>query len=260
MMASHQNINVFSFPFLQAFLTALVWIVGVPFITSPAHDVAVEAGEYNIPISAYDNMIIYGIRDANLYFSSWGGLIVAIYIVLNLGREYYDIPPGKGYHTSHWLWLCTSSVVALGSSSRLYSDIIECNSDNEGICKDLRIGMGLSAASTAMSLFLIACAQFRRAPLHEIGMCSGIGVITMWAVCLAYLTFGNAPASTVGNLFFSIWISLILSIVLTANHTKEVFSSKNEGDGGAEHRGGPDPTEGVDPTDNQTGPAGDTTA
>ena len=230
----------------------------MPIITSSAHHIA--AGDYRISgISGLtDDVIAYGIKDANLYFSSWGGLIAAVYIMLNLARENFEIPPSKRHHTSIWVWLCVSSVVALGASSRLYSDITDCDSDDDGNCKDLRIGMGLSAASATMSLFLIAGTQIRQAPLHQVGMFSGAGVITIWAVGLAYLTFGNGPASPVGNLFFSTWTSFILSIVLTANHTKEVFS-KDEGDG-AEHRGGPEPTEGVDPTDNQTGPVADANA
>lgn len=82
------------------------------------------------------------------------------------------------------------------------------------ICDELRLGLALSVASMATALAMVVMGVTGTSTPHFVGFLAGIFVLVAWSVCVAYLTFDNGPASSVGNLFFGTWISFLLALYL----------------------------------------------
>jgi hypothetical protein len=64
-------------------------------------------------------------------------------------------------------------------------------------------------------------------PKHADLIASGVFLI-MWCFGVGFITFGGGPGSTIGNLYFSTWISFILSIVMFSGNFSEYLSSRGE--------------------------------
>lgn len=208
---------------------ALAWILSLPVITAPDHDLAMR-----------DFMI----EDANLYFSSWGAFILAIYVAVSVAKE-KNFQAAKDYYFKRWVWFLISSIVAMSAASRMFKKSPCTSSDASDYCEDLRIGIALSTISLAITL-LMAAATFRmtvttslkEGPIHMLGMFVACFLLILWAICVGFLTFSNGPGSEVGNLFFSTWISFVLAIDLTVLHgARFVEKATNNNDEPTERSG-----------------------
>ena len=181
----------------------------------------------------------FQVIDANLYFSSWGAFIASLFILVMIGKE-KQVNAARDAWAKHWLWLVFSSLVAVASASRMFKKS-NCGEDSNSIgildeyveefkegCQDLKIGISLSVISSVLAIFLTFLTHGfpKKVPTALIGMIAGILTLILWSFNIAYLTFGNGPASSMGNLFFSTWISLVLAIDLAASHAKAFLSRK----------------------------------
>jgi hypothetical protein len=101
-------------------IAVIVWIMALPIIMSPNRSLAIN------------NL---NIVDANLYFSAWGCIALALYIAGSWIEE-------RGYHpyadrlAKRWFLLFVSSIVAMGVSSRIFS-INNCRDSGNEICDEL---------------------------------------------------------------------------------------------------------------------------
>ena len=206
--------------------------MGLPVITSPDNRLAVRS---------------FQVIDANLYFSSWGAFIASLFILVLIGKE-KQVNAACDAWAKRWLWLVFSSLVAMASASRMLITS-NCGEDPDSLrirdefveefqqgCQDLKIGISLSVISSvlAISLTVLTHKVPEKVPVALIGTIAGSLALILWSINIAYLTFGNGPASSVGNLFFSTWISFVLAIDLAASHAKAFLSRDKAAEDGNE--------------------------
>ena len=189
---------------IMAGLVTFAWISGLPVINAPANDLAVSS---------------FHVVNANLYFASWGSFFLSAVILINMGWERGYL--GTSHAGSHqWLFLAITSVIALGTSSRILQNT-GCTHPYEpprmdNFCHKLDLGITLSSIAAVLASFMVIlnhCAA-------KVNMLAGLVALAVWSIALAELTFGNSPGNHVGNLFFSTWISFILSMDLAATHLR----------------------------------------
>lgn len=189
------------------------WIFALPVIMAPEQRLAVNGTS---------------IIDANLYFGSWGALLVALIIFTQFGTTIFQI--------KWWLVLFCSSLIAMIASIRAFINQYNCPNDNDllnytgstEICNELRVAMALTVISSLISIVMTICFYFFNFRMHGgIGILAGSIVLIIWGVLVTILTFGNGPGSNVGNLFFATWVSLFLSLCLFVWHVQDI---RNTGD------------------------------
>jgi hypothetical protein len=189
-------------------IAVIVWIMALPIIMSPNRSLAIN------------NL---NIVDANLYFSAWGCIALALYIAGSWIEE-------RGYHpyadrlAKRWFLLFVSSIVAMGVSSRIFS-INNCRDSGNEICDELSLAIGIAVWAAilgfAMTLFMHFLSGKNCA--NVFGLMAAVIATALWSVGLAYITYDGGPGNTVGNLFFSTWVSFVLSIYLLLSHTKTLL-------------------------------------
>ncbi|CAB9500714.1 expressed unknown protein [Seminavis robusta] len=187
---------------VMAFICVAVWSIGLPMITTPNDGLAVNHN--------------YLVDDANLYFSSWGAFIFSLIVLAGVGNE-RGVSAGRDTYARRWFWLVVASFVVMAAASRMFDGSCAGNPyRNKEFCNELKMGVSLSVVSAVIAGIMTLLMWFTPVfvPIHVVGVFFCLCVMVIWCVLVAYLTFDGGPASTVGNLFFGVWFSAIISLDL----------------------------------------------
>jgi hypothetical protein len=193
---------------LASFLVML-WASGLAVILNPNNSIAVT----------YTT-----VTNANLYFSSWGGFLCSLWIIVslfheNVGFDVTKTPP----KTAKLFGLVASSMVVLASSIRIFL-AFDCNLSAMSaveVCKRTKFSIAAGVIGFCFASIL-TCASYARVVGHAMIQMYGAGfLMLLWCFGLAYITFGEGPGHSIGNLYFATWASLSLSLFLFAECFQE---------------------------------------
>lgn len=211
--------SLFSSTVFEVAMAALVtafWGIGLPVMMKPDNGIAVS-GEV--------------VLNANLYFFSWVAFVVTIFLVLSLAREKlgFDVRQTDGKQL-RWFFLAASSLVVMGAATRTYkSDSIQCGNDDVGggsnLCKRTNFAISLGVITFVIAIVAVfMLIRHMMAAMIELGISTIL--LILWTFGVGFITFGgsDAPGTSIGNLYFSTWISFILVVLLFGNSLQEFTS------------------------------------
>ena len=152
-----------------------------------------------------------GILNANLYFFSWGSLIVSIMLAGEWGKQFNG--DDASITAVQWVCLAASSLVLMGTSSATYNEL-GCGKaeDSTTVCNRNLFAIILGVGSGVIALVMV---PLKGAP----PICQGVVSLLLlicWACGVSYITFDNGPGSSLGNVYFATWISLFLCVNITS--------------------------------------------
>lgn len=191
----------------------------------------------------------YEVNNANLYVSSWGGLITSFVTIVSFVQEKRGV--SATVRPSTWGGLCITSFLVMISASRLYQNF-DCkdrkdwggwdeSAGDEGdfvdmldaICHRTQFAIGagvISGVIAAVWLLIQLCAPGFRAVILEIII--SVLMFIAWCFGVGFVTFGNndrAPGADFGNLYFSTWGALVFCGMLVYGAIKRTGSSSDDG-------------------------------
>jgi hypothetical protein len=170
-----------------------MWCAGLPTILDHKHVFAVWDDEIAVH---------------NMFFASWGALIVSLMLFTKHFRRIIGREEDKNVH--HWIGLCVAGLVVLGESSRIYKDSCKDSIDND-FCRRNVFGLVLGGATFIISG---AAAVFPMSAVLEQG--GALFLFVAWCFGFAYLTFETGTAVTVGSIYFAIWAAVFFSMSMVA--------------------------------------------
>jgi len=193
----------------------VIWSAGLPII----HD-------FNRNIALSENRLNGGvfIINANLFFGSWLCLVCIIlllgsYVQERAGFNVRNCPP----QAARWYGLCVASVVVLASAAQMLNSRDECEEDGylhkHKYCKRMRVAIGFGCVSFLLSIIVIGLSHTSRLGMY-IEFAVTFALLGLWGCGVGLLTFGVAPAATVSNLYFGIWVCFLLSTLLFLQNAK----------------------------------------
>ncbi|GKY97816.1 hypothetical protein MPSEU_000739700 [Mayamaea pseudoterrestris] len=179
------------------------WGAGLPVIMNPNNIIAVDKLGF--------------VENANLYFSSWMSLAAIVYIFGSLAQEYTgmsvrDVAPNR--KNGLWYGLCASSIVVMATSVRLFTSR-QCGDDLQGstrYCKRTKFAISVGAISFVASAVIAYLLSMGLSGIMEFIACCFL--LFLWCFGVGFITFGSAPGSVIGNLYFATWVSFVLVVVL----------------------------------------------
>jgi predicted MFS family arabinose efflux permease len=135
---------------------------------------------------------------------------------------------------ARWYGLVASSLVVLGSSVRTFkaSDCSEPITDDSdtttyAFCRRTKLAISLGVVCFVMAAVMTYLVQQKKQLTSFSDMSINTIHILLWCFGVSYITFGTSPGSTIGNLYFSTWISFILSVFSFAVSFREYVASRN---------------------------------
>mmetsp|Transcript_23724 Transcript_23724/g.49253 ORF Transcript_23724/g.49253 Transcript_23724/m.49253 type:complete len:321 (-) Transcript_23724:225-1187(-) len=206
------------FEIAMATVVIAFWGIGLPTMMKPDNAIAVAG-----------NIIL----NANLYFFSWISFVVTIFLVMSLVREKLgvDVRQTPGKHM-RWFFLVASSLVVMGSAVRIHkAESVECGNSESALhgssfCKRTNFAISLGVSTFFFGLIIMfMLMKHLLATMIELGTTTIL--LILWTFGVGFVTFGgsDAPGATIGNLYFSTWISFILSLMLFGNSLQEFTSA-----------------------------------
>jgi hypothetical protein len=183
--------------------------------------------------------------NANLYFFSWLSFANCIFLMASLvqdvmGIQVRDVAQPK---LSRCIALTASSLVVMGSAVRIFSEeAYDCGNPDSvlhssSFCSRTRVAIAFGTVSIFAST-LCAVALHRAWLSTAMELASSSLLFLFWCIGVAYVTFGfAAPGSRIGNLFFSTWISFILSMVSFGSSFQAWYDSRTRGNDAAKDDG-----------------------
>ena len=190
----------------------------------------------NNGIAVAGNVVV----NANLYFFSWISFAVCVLLTLSLLQETMGIDArqteGK---QARWFFLFASSLVVMGSATRVFNaDSNPCDQDEfngeeingEKFCKRAKFAIALGVISVVAALAMtLAVFKHLAAAIIELGVSSLL--IILWTFGVGFITFGGAssPGTSIGNLYFSTWISFVLTVLLFGKSFQETLGMAQAG-------------------------------
>lgn len=184
-------------------------------------------------MSAEDGLAInraFGVNNANLYFFSWLSLITAFLLWIQYVRATFKLGTSKrssDFKPDMWAGLCMASFVVMVSAVRIYRDPVTCEGGG-AFCTRTKFAVALGAVSAFLSAFWMVLGALVPAMLDAL---LSVVLLVAWIFGIIYITFGGterAPGAEIGNLYFSTWISFVLTVVLTSAGVRGMLLNKGE--------------------------------
>ena len=130
--------------------------------------------------------------------------------------------------TARWYALTASSLVVMGSAVRTFTTS-DCGQEHDveseiTYCRRAKFAVAMGV----MGFFLaLAMTCLTRHGLTLMAETSATGVqLVLWCFGVGYITFGTSPGSTIGNLFFSTWVSFLLTVFLFGQCFREYIAGR----------------------------------
>ena len=198
----------------------ILWCTGLPVIMNPANSIAV----------GYTQVV-----NANLYFGSWATFGCILWICGSLARIVYGLDiaaratPMVKSRQGKWYALVAASVVVMGASIRVFK-AFDCSLDvmkKAPTCKQTKFAISAGVIGTLFSImFSLFQAQFNIPRQTE--WAAAFGNLIIWVLGLIFITFGEGPGHSIGNLYFATWGSFILSILIFGECWREYMGLREE--------------------------------
>jgi hypothetical protein len=212
---------------LLATFNLLFWVVGLPAIMDPSHDLAVTSNG--------------GVANANLYFFSWAAFFCSLYIsghfaqTVSAGGLDFSSTPKK---MAMWFLIAATSIILLAVSVK-YRNTNDCGDRDIKVCNrnSYAIAVGAFVAFFGLLMVFLATRDLVKIVVETI---SAVLVLILYAVGVGLITFGEGPAKDIGNQYFSSWIGFTGSVFLAFQCVREVLHYDDEG--GSSSEGATNPT------------------
>jgi hypothetical protein len=196
------------------------WAAGLPTIMNPDNRIAVVPPD--------SNNIPPVIINANLYFFSWLAFGSTVFLSGSMVQEMIgiDVRATAVAHpkASRWYGLMATSLVVMGSAVRTFQ-ASECKDVQDPFCKRTKLAVSIGVIGFFLSILMTFLATRNMLGLSVETSVTCLQLI-FWVFAVSYITFGTSPGSTIGNLYFSTWISFILTVVLFANNFREFVAGR----------------------------------
>jgi hypothetical protein len=199
-------------------LLLIFWCAGLPAIMDPNKGFAVT-GTFGAPL----------VINSNLYFFSWVSFICVLYIQGHWSQEITgrDVASQVTPKYAKWGGIMATSVVVLAASAKIHKDT-KCTGFNKGseFCK--RTSYAISLGVLGMVIAMGAIFLMQRAKLaQKVEAALAFVMFVLYTFGVGFITFGEGPAISIGNLYFATWIGFGISIFLVFATFKDFMAARN---------------------------------
>jgi hypothetical protein len=164
------------------------------------------------------------IRMANLYYFSWGAIIVAGMQMMSYARLLFG-HENKNEMFVVWAALVKVCMVILGASLHVWHGISdscrggledELEQGGSSFCARTKLAIGI-AGTGILCGWAVTISRILGCPIPErfrthIEMGISVILIIVFGVGLAFITGIGGPGQSVGDLFYSSWIAFVVSL------------------------------------------------
>jgi hypothetical protein len=125
-----------------------------------------------------------------------------------------------------WFCLVACSIVLLASSSKYHKD--NGCTNGSSTCRRNNYAISLGCVGIIIGLAMAALTRMGKLAILTEVIVSTLSLI-LFTFGVGYITFGAGPAITIGNLYFSAWLSFSVCVSLFSECVREFVASLHDG-------------------------------
>lgn len=210
---------------LCSYTLMVFWDIGLAVMSKPDNNLAVNEE------TGY-------IKNANIYFSSWGAFIVTVIIFAKYIQNIHKINlkaelKRKPRRLTHWFGFMAASLIVSGSSGDIYASTCHSEDRDESYCsvanRSVTLGVCTGFVGLSMSCILVFSSDYAKKLIFLLAelMVSLVMVIAN-GIAVAHITCESGPGGVINNLFFACWGCLVLSLWIFFNCYDDISSNKEK--------------------------------
>lgn len=164
--------------------------------------------------------------NANVYFFAWGSFIISMILGGSFLQELMEAqwPERSFKRTMWWLGHAAACCVVMASGSRTFH-LANCQRSVtpffDDSCERVKLAVSVGAAGGALAILMALVSHLKQLIVESF---VAIVLIIMWCFAVSYITFGSkAPATNVGDLYFSTWFAFTFALFVGADVVAEFF-------------------------------------
>jgi hypothetical protein len=174
--------------------------------------------------------------NANLYFFSWAALCCTIYLSGSLIQDTMNVLlTHVAAKAARWYGLVASTLVVLGSAVRTFRaasckdpSLDDDDTTTGEYCRRAKFAISLGAIGFITATIMTYLVQQKKQLTTISDICINTTFILFWCFGVSYITFGASPGSTIGNLYFSTWISFVIAVFSFAVSFREFVTARQQ--------------------------------
>jgi len=183
-----------------------------------------------------------GIRNANVYYFTWGTFIVVIMTLFEVTRHVFNPSDVKHSRLGTWSLLTTASIIVMVSCIDAYA-ATDCKlfGGKSAYCARSVFGISLGCISAflgGLTMLGILLGPEDLNGVLQIEAILSILITISWAFGVAYITGANGPGTMIGNLYYFTWISFFSTLVIFLDCLSHIKFEASEVDSGKKKKSG----------------------
>lgn len=186
-----------------------------------------------------------GIRNANVYYFTWGAFIAVITTLFEVTKHIFNPSDIKHPRLGSWSLLTTASVIVMISSVSAYTngsldESCKLFGGKSAYCARSIFGISLGCLSAFLSGLTMLGVLF--GPKDSNGVLQVEAILSLlisisWAFGVAYITGSRGPGTMIGNLYYFTWISFFSALVILLNCVAHIKPKGSEAVTGNKKKG-----------------------
>jgi hypothetical protein len=169
------------------------------------------------------------VHNANLYFFSWISFACAVYLSGSLLQDTMGVMLNQiAAKAARWYGSIASSLVVLGTSARSFQGADCRDIGGTEYCRRCKFAISLGVICFVTAIIMTFLVQQKK----QLNLCIELVInsvyLLFWCFGVSYITFGESPGSTIGNLYFSTWISFLLAVASFAVAFREYVMGRQQ--------------------------------
>jgi len=192
---------------------------------------------------------VSSIIDANIYFASWGAFLCSMLLCGKIGQEIYGfdiagrVSPLVKTRAGKWYMMLFSSALVLMASVRAFL-AESCDADSMSMapkCNQTKLAIATGVVGTifAGSVTGVTLKSGSLKLIYEWN--AALVMVAISCFAMAYVTAGEGPGSSVGNLYFATWVTFVLSILILTSCHMELIANREQANAAAAAADGNEP-------------------
>lgn len=210
----------------QVGLLIAFWAAGLPAIMNPNNRIAVA--------TPADTNVGSVVVNANLYFFSWCAFACTIFLCASLLQDMMNISLSLiAAKVARWFALIASTLIVLGCAARTFKAASCSNPDGDDdsnttneYCRRCKLAISLGVIGFTMSTIMTVLLLLKQQLTALSEFVINALFLVLWCFGVSYITFGASPGSTIGNLYFSTWLTFLMSVFSFAVSFREYVASR----------------------------------
>lgn len=200
-------------------LLSWIWIAMVCVVTGPEGGLAID-----------NEGSVYA---GNLYYFTWGGLMISIVICARVIEEIYGIDithemNNRSTSFMYWIGLLATSIIVMAVSADIYNRRCDKKDRDQAFCTRCALGIASGTIGTIFALVIVTLKlSVGVAPfLLETGLCAMLLCLTIFEV--GYITDDEAPGAPLGNLYYFSWLTFLMALLVAKACYDDFLTAQEE--------------------------------